>query len=608
MRYFRRVVQTASLLLFLLLLSLSSIPGGPDAIPVSDLLSAEIDWPVAVFLQSSPLLALSAMLASGAVPPGFFFAAVILVSALLFGRLFCGWLCPMGSLLHLFSLGRGPARRQAAAEREQAGKKGNRRRSGPLAWKYYLLLLLIPACFFSLQLVGVFDPIALLTRSLGTGISPIYNAVGHDLLDATYGLSGEQGPPRWLDSTIGFVSTRFLSSLRPVFYQGPLITLLLVLIVALCRQRFRFWCRYICPLGALLGFSAKASALTLREKPGTCTHCGRCRRTCPAAASPWPAEQWKRSECYLCFNCVAECKEKTLSFTPRWAGPLPTAKDPVVPAVGIKIPDSKLDVNLTRRAVLTSLAAGAAAPLVLRGGTGPDGLHPLLIRPPGALEEKKFLETCIRCGLCMKVCLTNALHPTLFEARLEGLWTPRLIMKIGYCENNCTLCGQVCPTGAIENLPLPVKRKVVIGMAFIRPDRCLPYAFQRQCIVCEEHCPTGEKAIYFVELEMPGRNGTSRKLKLPRVDPKLCIGCGICEWVCPVRDRPAIYVTRIGESRSPESAFLLGGGGEQPLSDDFFGGETAPDTGPYGAPYEEPVADDPPAGGDSPYAGDDPYG
>lgn len=593
MRNFRRVVQTASLLLFLLLLSLAGIPGGPDAIPVSDLLSAEIAWPVAVYLQSSPLLALSAMLASGSVPPGLFFAAVILVSALFFGRLFCGWLCPMGALLHLFSLGQGPARREAAADRLRSETKRKRRTSGPLSWKYYILLLLIPACFFSLQLVGILDPISLLTRSLGTGLSPAYNAAGHDALDALYGIFGDEGPPRWLEAFSTFASTQLLSAIRPVFFQGPFIALLLVLIVALCRQRFRFWCRYVCPLGALLGFTAKLSPLTLREKPGTCTDCGRCRRTCPAAASPWPAEQWKRSECYFCYNCVAECKEDTLSFAPRWAKKLSPVKKPAAPREARWIPDSSGDVNMTRRAVLTSLAAGAAAPLLLRGGTGPDGIHPLLIRPPGALEEKKFLETCVRCGLCMKACLTNAIQPTFLEARLEGLWTPRLVMKIGYCENNCTLCGQVCPTGAIQNLPLPEKRKVVIGMAFIRPDRCLPYAFNRQCIVCEEHCPTGEKAIYFVEQEMEGRNGVRQRLKLPRVDPKLCIGCGICEWVCPVRDRPAIYVTRIGESRDQESALLLGGESGKQLSDDFYGGETAPNAGPYGDPYGEPAGDDP---------------
>ncbi len=601
MRNFRRVVQTASLLLFLLLLSLAGIPGGPDAIPVSDLLSAEIAWPVSVYLQSSPLLALSVILASGTIPPGFIFAMVILVSALLLGRVFCGWLCPMGALLHLFSLGRGPARREAAADRRRTETKRRRRTSGPLSWKYYLLLLLIPACFFSLQLVGVFDPIALLTRSLGTGLSPAYNAAGQDAIDALYGFFGDAGPPRWLEAFSTFATARLFSNIRPLFFQGPFIALLLVLIVALCRQRFRFWCRYICPLGALLGFTSKLSPLTLREKPGTCTDCGRCRRTCPAAASPWPAEQWKRSECYLCYNCVAECQEDTLSFAPRWARPAPVTKKKTAPREAGWVPDSAGDVNMTRRAVLTSLAAGAAAPLVLRGGTGPDGLHPLLIRPPGALEEKKFLETCIRCGLCMKTCLTNAIQPTFLEARLEGLWTPRLVMKIGYCENNCTLCGQVCPTGAIENLPLPRKRQVSIGTAFIRPDRCLPYAFNRQCIVCEEHCPTGEKAIYFVEEEMEGRNGTRTRLKLPRVDPKLCIGCGICEWVCPVRDRPAIYVTRIGESRDQESALLLAGESDAPLADDFYGGETSPDTGPYGDPYGGEAGGEDPSGGDNPY-------
>lgn len=168
------------------------------------------------------------------------------------------------------------------------------------------------------------------------------------------------------------------------------------------------------------------------------------------------------------------------------------------------------------------------------------------------------MNRCIRCGECLKVCLTNGLQPTLWEAGLEGIWTPRLIPKVGYCEYACTLCGQVCPTGAIRELKEAEKARVVIGLAFIDPGRCLPHAFGIECIVCEEHCPTPKKAIYFeLKSVSSGREGRPRPIKLPRVDPKLCIGCGICEHKCPVADRAAILITSVGESRNQENQLFL---------------------------------------------------
>ncbi|NIQ96233.1 MAG: 4Fe-4S dicluster domain-containing protein, partial [Desulfuromonadales bacterium] len=156
-----------------------------------------------------------------------------------------------------------------------------------------------------------------------------------------------------------------------------------------------------------------------------------------------------------------------------------------------------------------------------------------LVRPPGAVEEEEFLRRCIRCGECMKVCIGSALHPAFLEAGASGLWTPLLVARLGYCEYNCTLCGQVCPTGALRELKLEEKKKEVIGLAVIDKNRCLPFARGEECLVCEEHCPTGEKAIVFEHRDVLV-NGKIRNLKFPKVVKKLCIGCGICETKCPV--------------------------------------------------------------------------
>ncbi len=214
-------------------------------------------------------------------------------------------------------------------------------------------------------------------------------------------------------------------------------------------------------------------------------------------------------------------------------------------------------VNLQRRGVLTAMASGVVLAPTVKIGPVTHEQNPYLIRPPGAVAEEEFLQRCVRCAECMKVCIGQTLQPALLEAGPVGLWTPLVVPRIGYCEYNCTLCGQVCPTGAIAPLKLAEKQKNVIGLAVIKKDRCLPFAKGIECLVCEEHCPTGEKAIVMDEKDVLV-DGKMRRLKFPRVIDKLCIGCGICETKCPVEGASAIRVINEGESRRERQTLLAG--------------------------------------------------
>jgi MauM/NapG family ferredoxin protein len=182
-----------------------------------------------------------------------------------------------------------------------------------------------------------------------------------------------------------------------------------------------------------------------------------------------------------------------------------------------------------------------------------------LIRPPGALDERDFLTVCQRCGLCMKVCPTNVINPTVGEAGMAGFWTPRLIMSLGYCEYTCTLCGSVCPTGAIRSISgkEKIEKPVRIGSAYVERGRCLPWSGNAPCIVCEEHCPTSPKAIYLRKTVLDTREGERKEFQVPFVDLKQCVGCGICEHKCPVKGRAAIRVIAAGETRSLRNRLLL---------------------------------------------------
>jgi MauM/NapG family ferredoxin protein len=209
-------------------------------------------------------------------------------------------------------------------------------------------------------------------------------------------------------------------------------------------------------------------------------------------------------------------------------------------------------VDLSKRATLAAAVGGIAALAFLRATPQARGqtFNPRLIRPPGALEEREFLKRCTACGLCMKICPTGGLQPCWGEAGLEGLWTPRLVPAVGECDYTCNLCGQACPTGAIQPLSVEEKQKTKIGLAAFDVTRCKPYAYGHECIVCEEHCPIPEKAIFCVEVEVQDHEGNKRVVKQPRIDANRCIGCGKCENVCPFKDGPAVRVASANEDRN----------------------------------------------------------
>jgi MauM/NapG family ferredoxin protein len=437
---------------------------------------------------------------------------------------FCGWVCPLGTLNNIVGSFRKP-------RPDEWSKNWHR-------VKYYILIGILASSLFTLQPVGVMDPLSLLIRSFSLSIYPAFNAAVSAVFDTLYS-TDPAGIASVSEPVYDVLKKTVLAFTQPVYLQSVFIGLLFLAVLGLNLVEKRFWCKYLCPLGALLGLLSRFSLLKRSVSEG-CTECGACARVCQGGASPDVKGQWKDAECYYCWNCDDVCPNNAVSF--GFSG------RKVTPAM-----------DLGRRRMFTSVFSGiAAVPLIRITPLGTaNARNPVLLRPPGALEEKKFLARCVKCGECMKVCITNGLQPTLLEAGLEGIWSPMLVPRIGYCEYRCTLCGQVCPTGAIKRLKLEEKAKVKIGLAMIDKGRCLPWAHGRPCIVCEEVCPTPKKAIWFEEAKVRDRSGKIVTMMQPRVDIELCIGCGICETKCPVLGRPAISVTNLGESRSKENQLLL---------------------------------------------------
>lgn len=492
-----------------------------------------IHYPISFFFQLNPLTWITSLLSEYKWISGFGFAFLVLGMTLFLGRIFCSAICPFGTLHHLTSAWRPSLK---GKERLQANQKTSAHR-----WKYFILFSVLLAAFFGLNLAGLLDPIAFLFRALALSILPALGIALRAFFDLL--AQSDFKPFNLLSYGAEILVAPVFGYELLAFHSAWFIGLLFLVILFLNRIKPRFWCRVLCPLGAMLAIFSKFSLLRLEKDPEKCTDCKRCLQHCQGAADPHPDQTWDNSACIRCFNCFAACPENALSFRLRWA------------------PHKNRHPDMGRRAVLTGLAAGVSLPYLGKlDGHLFKVSQPYLIRPPGSLAEDEFLGLCQRCGMCMKVCPTNAIHPTLAEAGMAGFWTPNLIMTQGYCEHTCTLCGSVCPTGAIREISGQEKiaKPIRIGSAYFDRGRCLPWSGNGPCIVCEEHCPTSPKAIYLREDRVESPKGKRIKVKLPFVDLRRCTGCGICENKCPVKGQPAVKVIAAGETRSLNNQILLG--------------------------------------------------
>ncbi len=495
LRTFRKLSQFLFLVLFLILFRKTDYSGS-DTLP----------YAVNIFFRWDPLVAATVMIATRKIIVLLLPSLIVILLTIVLGRVFCGWICPMGTLLDGWD------------------KLIHPRPAPKPRWrnlKYFLLIIILMASLFQFQLIGFLDPFSLLVRGFAFAVDPMFNW----LVTGFFNIAYTHAPvlAEHLTEPIYSVLKNGILPFRQSFYFLSTLSLVILAAIAVLEKLGkRFWCRNLCPLGAMLALVSRWSVF--RRIPAvSCKNCPQCAPNCRMNAFDPETGKLHHEECNLCMDCVDDC----LNQTPKFA---------------FSRPQNRGAIDFGRRQFIGGTIIGIGLSIAQKVNAAGRIPAPGLLRPPGVSSESDFLSRCVRCGECMKVCIENALQPCFFESGYEGMFSPRLVPRLGYCEYNCTLCGQVCPTGAIPKLPLARKQKMVIGIAVFDINRCLPYANGIPCMVCEEHCPTAEKAILFRKKQVTNRKGETLWIQQPYVVEERCIGCGICENKCPLPGAAAIRV------------------------------------------------------------------
>lgn len=508
---YRRLFQILFLLLFLGLLTLTV-------------------WPIGTiilggFLLADPLLAMNSV-ANGVIRWELALAIPVLLSPLLIGRAFCGYVCPLGLMVELF----GPRRERHPGPRTRKVLRGVPL-FGLLA--SFFLILFGSAAFL------VFDPLSIFTRTATTLVYPAVDRGLRLVGDVAYLAPPLRGG---VDSATDFLTGRLVFANGLAYKLQLVILVMFVGILAISLIERRLWCRHLCPLGALLGLVGRGAIFGRVVDQDACTSCGACTAACPMDAIRDDGRSTDCSRCEAGLECADVCPQKAIGWGLR--------------------PRKQHEYDPSRRAFLKAGGLAFVGGFFLFTGLARVQRDVHLIRPPGARSELDFMSICARCAQCLKVCPTNVIQPAVFDAGLEGFFTPQMDYRRGYCDWNCNECGKVCPTEAIRELSLPEKRLKVIGRAYIDKSTCIPWAEGRDCLVCQELCPAPEKAIVFTqggglaldsgrasgEDGAGGTEGAAGTVKLPHVVPERCIGCGICQYNCPVTNEAAIRVRSVEQT------------------------------------------------------------
>ncbi len=437
--------------------------------------------------------------------------AILLMLTLLFGRVYCSVICPLGIMQDIISWIHGKT------------KKKNRFRfsySPAKNWLRYTVLVLFIACLVlgAHSIAILIAPYSAYGRIAGNLLAPLYQW-GNNFLAWIAERAGSYAFYS-VDVWIKSVSTFIIA----------IVSFIVVGILA--WKHGRTWCNTICPVGTVLGFFSRFSVFAPVIDTEKCRNCGLCGKQCKASCINMKEHEIDYSRCVACMDCIDTCKEGAISYARRKRR--------------ISAPESsaKKEDGVGRRAFVTTgafmvaTAAIKAQEMKVDGGLTdiaraekPERQTPIV--PAGSLSIKNFADHCTACQLCVSVCPNQVLRPS---TSLMTLMMPEMSYERGYCRPECTRCSEICPAGAIRPITREEKSSIQIGHAVVNLDVCVVNTDNVKCGNCARHCPAGAIRMVKKNPEDP------KSLMIPTVDEERCIGCGACENLCPARPLTAIHV------------------------------------------------------------------
>lgn len=424
----------------------------------------------------------------------------LIVLTLLFGRIYCSVLCPMGIFQDV-----------AAWIARKVNRKQHYRFSPEKRLLRYVVLGIVVLSFLlgGTLLLSLLDPYSAFGRMSVNVFRPLYLG-GNNLL-------------AWIFNRFGnytfyhmdvYVLSGFALLIGLLTFGG---------IGFLAWRHGRTWCNTMCPVGTVLGVLSRYSLWKVRIDAQACGSCGLCERKCKAGCIDSKARKIDYSRCVSCYNCLTACHRNAMSYRPVQKKSEPSAE---------KSEPSRRQFVATVAALSVALPGKALARgVALAGGNKPwEREHPL--SPPGSQSAGHLLKHCTACHLCVTKCPSHVLKPAFTDYGLGGMMQPKMDFEHGFCNFDCTVCANVCPNGALLPLTKEEKHRLQMGRVVFVRENCIVHTDETSCGACSEHCPT--QAVTMVNY----KNG----LTIPSVNPDICVGCGGCEYVCPVRPFRAIYI------------------------------------------------------------------
>ena len=455
---------------------------------------------------------------------------ILMILTLVFGRIYCSVICPLGVFQDIVSWING-----------RRGRKHRMRFSWSPAksWlRYGVLALFIVAIVAGIgSFAALLEPYSAYGRIVSNLFAPLY---------------------QWGNNVLAYIAERVDSY---AFYSKDvwlkniptfiIAAVTFVIIVVLAWRNGRTWCNTICPVGTVLGWLSRYSLLSVKIDKDKCTSCGLCTRGCKTSCIDYKGHAIDYSRCVACMDCINNCTHGAISYSFRYRRQTPAAAAETGGNPGSDTANGRRNF-LSATALVATAAAMNAQEKKVDGGLAvivgkeiPE--RKTAIVPPGAVSLKHFYQHCTACQLCVSVCPNDVLRPS---GGLMTLMQPEMSYERGYCRPECTKCSEVCPAGAIRPVTTAEKSSIQIGHAVWIKRNCIPVRDGEECGNCARHCPAGAIVMVPVRKRHRYRHGNpendgkdkSPALKIPAIDTEKCIGCGACENLCPARPFSAIYV------------------------------------------------------------------